>query len=315
MMPRPRNVQEIRSFMGMVNYYGRFIKNLSSILYPWNRLLHANVPFICTEAQERAFSRAKEAFLSDKILAHYESRLPLILATDASSYGVGAVLSQSYPDGTEKVLQYAASQTLSETQQKYSQIDKEAFSIIYGIKKFLWQYLYGSKFTLITDYKPLIQIFAPNKGLPVYSVMRMQHYAIFLQNFNYTIKYRKSKDHSNTDCLSRLPVPGVKANMYVVEAFQINELQEFPVDAKKIEQETSQDPKLRKLLRALQTGNEVPNEDRFNLSQEEFNVQNGVIMRGFRVVIPPSLRVKVLNQLHLGHFGINKMKAIARGYC
>lgn len=132
-MPRPRNIQEVRAFRGMINYYGRFIRNLSSILYPLNQLLHVNVPFKWTETQERAFIRAKEAFISNEVLAHYNSKLPLILAIDASPYGVGAVLSQLYPDGTEKVIQYA-SQTLSETQQKYSQIDKEAFSIIYGIK-------------------------------------------------------------------------------------------------------------------------------------------------------------------------------------
>lgn len=126
-------------------------------------------------------------------MAHYNTKLTL--ATDASPYGVGAILSHLYPDGTERVIQYA-SQTLSETQQTYSQIDKEAFSIIYGVKKF-YQYLYGNKFTLITDHKPLIQIFAPNKSLPVYSAMRMQHYAIFLQGFNYTIKYRRTSEHSN----------------------------------------------------------------------------------------------------------------------
>lgn len=103
--------------------------------------------------------------------------------------------------------------------------------------------------------------------------------------------------------------------MDVVEAFQIEELQNFPVNAKQIQHETKQDSKLRKLLRALQTGNELPSEDRFNLSQEEFNLQNDIIMRGFRVVIPQTLRAKILKQLYTGHFGINKIKAIARGYC
>lgn len=218
----------------------------------------------------QAFNRAKEAFLSDQILAHYDTKLPLTLATDASSYGVGAILSHLYPDGTERVIQYA-SQTLSETQQKYSQIDKEAFSIIYGVKKF-YQYLYGNKFTLITDHKPLIQIFAPNKSLPVYSEMRMQHYAIFLQGFNYTIKYRRTNEHSNADCLSRLPVPKFDTKLEVVEAFQLEELQDFPVNAKCIERETKRDPRLRSLLEALQTGSEVRSEDRFKLHLEEFNV-------------------------------------------
>jgi len=114
--------------------------------------------------------------------------LPITLATDASPYGVGAVLSHIYPDGSERGIQYA-SKTLSKTQQAYSQIDKEAFAIIFGIKKF-YQYLQGSKFTLITDHRLLTQIFSPTKNLPIFTVSRMQHYALFLQGFNYDIKYR-----------------------------------------------------------------------------------------------------------------------------
>lgn len=93
------------------------------------------------------------------------------------------MLSHGYADGSERAIQYA-SQTFSETQRKYSQIDKEAYAIIFGVKKF-FQYLYGNKFTLITDHRPLVQIFSPTGSLPIYTAMRMQHYAIFLQGFNY----------------------------------------------------------------------------------------------------------------------------------
>lgn len=140
-MPRLGNVSEVRAFVGMINYYSKFIRNLSSILHPLNMLLHKNTRFAWTEKQEKAFQKAKEAFMSNQMLAHFDPKLPIVLATDASSYGVGAVLSHIYPDGTEKVIQFA-SQTLSETQQKYAQIDKEAYSIIFGIKKF-YQYLYA----------------------------------------------------------------------------------------------------------------------------------------------------------------------------
>lgn len=96
--------------------------------------------------------------MSPKCLVHFNPTLPITLATDASPYGVGAVLSHVYPDGTERAIQYA-SQTLSNTQKAYSQIDKEAYAIIFGIKKF-YQFLHGGCFTLITDHRPLVQIFA-----------------------------------------------------------------------------------------------------------------------------------------------------------
>ncbi|KMQ86353.1 hypothetical protein RF55_14672 [Lasius niger] len=312
-MPRPQNVSDVRAFIGMINYYSKFIRNLSSILQPLNMLLHKNTRFEWTRKQEVAFIKAKEAFMSNQVLAHFDPKLPIVLATDASPYGVGAVLSHAYPDGTERVIQYA-SQTLSETQRKYAQIDKEAYSIIFGIKKF-YQYLYGNKFTLITDHRPLIHIFSPNKSLPVYSAMRMQHYAIFLQGFNYTIRYRKSESHANADCLSRLPLEEGTKNMDVVDAFELSLLETLPIDAKCIELHTKKDRELQKLLHALQSGSLAHSADRFNLEQSEFTLQSGTILRGHRVVIPKALRSKVLEELHTGHFGINKMKGIARSYC
>jgi len=140
---------------------------------------------------ETAFNKAKTAFTSNQVLVHFNPKLPLVLATDASSYGVGAMLSHRYSSGSERVIQFA-SQALSKVQSKYSQIDKEAFAIIFDIKKFI-QFLYGNKFTLITDHKPLVQILSPSQSLPIYSAMHMQHYAIFLQGFNYEIEYRKSE--------------------------------------------------------------------------------------------------------------------------
>jgi len=176
-MPRPTNVTELHAFIGLINYYGRFIQNLSEILYPLNKLLKKNVVFKWSRACENAFVKVKKEFCNEKILVPYNPKLPLILATDASPYGVGAILSHMYPDGTERVIQYA-SNSFNETRKKYTQIDKETFAIIFGVKKF-HQFLYGNQFTLITDHKPLAQIFNPRKRLPAYSALRMEYYAIF----------------------------------------------------------------------------------------------------------------------------------------
>lgn len=88
-MPRPKNVSEVRAFIGMVNYYHRLIENASTILYPLYVLLRTDTPFVWTPRRETTFFKAKEAFLSEKCLAFYDPQLPLVLATDASSYGAG----------------------------------------------------------------------------------------------------------------------------------------------------------------------------------------------------------------------------------
>lgn len=312
-MRRPTNITEVRAFTGMVNYYGRFIRNLSTILHPLNNLLRKNKNFHWSKDCEWAFQEAKKAFTSNEVLAYFDTKIPLVLATDASPTGVGAVLSHKYADGTERVLQYA-SQAFSTTQAKYSQIDKEAYAIIFGVKKF-YQFLYGNRFTLITDHRPLVQIFSPVKRLPIYSAMRMQHYAIFLQGFNYQIKYRRSEDHANADCLSRLPAKEHSEISDVVDVFQVELLNNLPVTADSIAYETKKDKELNELLQALQSGNQIQKSKFHDIGQLEFTLQNNVIMRGHRVVIPIKLRSIILRELHSGHFGVVKMKNLARNYC
>lgn len=196
---------------------------------------------------------------------------------------------------------------------KYSQIDKEAYSIIFGIKKFR-QYLYGNKFILYTDHRPLVHIFAPTKNLPVYSAMRMQHYALFLRGFNYSIKYKNTKLHSNADCLSRLPITKLERCEYdVVDAFQLDTIQTLPVTFEELVTATKQYTQLREILQALQDGKKI-NKNKAHNEEFEYSLQQGVILRGHRVIIPKVLQKRILRELHNVHFGIIKMKMLARSY-
>lgn len=314
-MPRPRNREQVRAFVGLVNYYGRFLNNLSTNIYPINNLLKDNVPFDWDDQCEKAFRWVKKEMQSDKILVHYDPKLPLVLATDASPYGVGAVLSHLYPDGSEKPIQYA-SQTLNKTQQNYMQVDKEAYAIIFGVKKF-YQYLFGRRFTLVTDNKPVSQILAPDKGLPTLSALRMQHYAVFLESFDYDIRYRSSKENANADAMSRLPVEDEnnKHRVEEVDIIELNLIETLPVTADELAQFTKEDPNVRNLLQGLKVGRIVDGRDRFGVDQNEFSLQKGCIMKGIRVYIPPKLRKRVLDELHTGHFGVSRMKSLARSYC
>lgn len=252
---------------------------------------------------------------SDKILVHYDPKLPLVLAMDASPYGVGAVLSHIYPDSSKKPIQNA-SQTLNKTQQNYMQVDKEAYAIIFGVKKF-YQYIFGRKFTLVTDNKPVSQILAPNKGLPTLSALRMQHYAVFLESIDYDIRYQSSKENANADAMSRLPIDDVnnKNRIEEINVIELNLIETLPVTADKLANFTKDDLNVRNLLQGLKVGRMVESRDRFGVDQNEFSIQKDCIMKGIRVYIPPKLRKRVLDELHTGHFGISRMKSLAQSYC
>ena len=176
--PRPNDGAEVRSFLGLINYYHRFLPNLSTVIHPLTQLLEKNHQWKWTEQCEIAFHKVKEMITSEQVLTHYDPSLPLRLACDASPVGIGAVLSHVMHDGTERPIAFA-SRTLTKTEQKYAQIDKEALSIIWGVKKF-HMYLFGRSFTLYKDHQPLRSIFHQRKSSPVVTAARLQRFALFL---------------------------------------------------------------------------------------------------------------------------------------
>lgn len=268
---------------------------MSSLLQPINNLLCNNVKFDWNGKCEESFKAVKKRMQENTVLCHFDPKLPIVLATDASAYAVGAVLSHIMPDGTERPIQFA-SQSLSKTQRKYSQIDKEAYGIIFGVKKF-FQFLYGRRFTLQTDHQPLIQIFSPSKSIPSLSAMRMRHYSLYSQSFVYDIKYRNTtKIHGNADAMSRLPCNSESIKEYLEpgDVFEIQQIETLPVTVLDVARETASEIVLANLLSKIETGDILNSSERFNISQDEFSIQSSCLMRGTRVIIPTLLRKQVL---------------------
>ena len=137
-------------------------------------------------------------------LTHYDPGRPLRLACDASPVGIGAFLSHIMEDGSERPIAFT-SRTLTKAERNYSQIDKEALALVWGVKKF-HLYLFGRHFTLVTDHEPLTSIFNPKKGIPAMTVARLRRYTLFLAGFEYSIEYKNTTQHGNADGLSRLPL-------------------------------------------------------------------------------------------------------------
>ncbi|CAF1519589.1 unnamed protein product, partial [Adineta steineri] len=323
-MPAPRNVKEVEAFIGKVNYYGKFISNFSDKCTPLNRLRRANTPWVWSKECQNAFNNLVQEIANVTTLAHFDPQLPLILATDASSYGIGAVILHRYSDGSERPIAHA-SKTLTTAEKNYSQIEKEALSIIYGVKKFD-QYLVGRKFELCTDHQPLLTIFNPVKGIPVSTANRLQRWAICLMGYTYTIRYKNTQSHGNADALSRLPV-GPDDSFTDQDSSQINLIQEVffeecLVNAEEITKATENDKILQLVkqftltkwptsISKLTKPELIPY---FN-NRHSISIVKGCLLKDIQVIIPQQLHRQVLRMLHRAHIGTIKMKQLARSHC
>ena len=322
-MPAPKDVSTLRSFLGSVQFYGKFLPNLSSMSEPLHRLTRKNATWKWGKEEEDAFKKLKESLQEDSVLAHFDPSLQIGLSCDASNVGIGAVLFHRYSDGSERPIANA-SKTLTSTERNYSQIQKEALSIIFGLKKF-HQFLYGRNFILVTDHKPLIAMFGPDKATPTLAANRLARWSLLLSQYDYTIEYRKTTEHGNADALSRLPIgpdtefDGEESGEDVDTVCTINtiSLQLKPNDSDALPKETAKDAILSKVIRYTREG-WPSNEDRcdemkcFYKNRESLTTCNGCLLYGSRVVIPATLRKHVLDLLHLGHFGMERMKQLAR---
>lgn len=274
-------------------------------------LIRRGTSYKWTSDCEKSFQAVKQAIMSDSTLAHFDPKLPLILATDASPCGLGAVISHRLPSGIERPISFA-SRSLTKSEERYSQIDKEATAIYWGLKKF-YQYCYGRTFILQTDNKPLSAIFHPDKALPAISATRLFNYAHFLSGFDYKIEYRPTDQHSNADYLSRNPLHTTNpTHVDVHTTFQIQQIETISLHPETVAKETKKDPILRELVTALETGQDL---EKLGLQNNEYTLQDGCVFKGHRLLVPTKLHRLVLDELHIGHMGMVKMKLLARSYC
>ena len=317
--PTPRNVSELKSYLGLLIYYGKFLPNLATQLHPLYQLLTKNCKWKWTKSQEKAFQESKNLLQSSQLLVHFNPQLPITLACDASAFGIGAVLAHCMPDGTEKPIGYA-SRTLNKAERNYSQLEKEGLSCVFGVKHF-YAYLFGHAFELVTDHKPLLGLLAENKPTSPQVSARVRRWALYLSLFEYTLKFRKTAAHSNADALSRLPLPIEPAVAKIPPELVLlaEHLDNSPVTADQIRVGTCRDPMLSQVVQFLQQG--WPNVlgdnaalKPFYSKKDELSLHEGCILWGARVVVLASSRDAILIELHEGHPGMARMKALARMY-
>lgn len=322
--PKPTTPEELQLFLGKATYYSAFIPDLSTKDRPLRDML-LNDPLVWTPAGEKAYKDLKDTLTSPQILMQYDPSLPLLLATDASKTGLGAVLSHRLSNGRERPIAYA-SRTMSATEQRYPQIDKEALAIVWAAQKF-FKYLYARHFTLITDHKPLTQILHPEKSLPVLCISRMANYADYLAHFDYDVLFKKSKANANADYCSRAPllstIHAIKNSISLqreevggfddFDFFAVHQMQQLPVRSEAIARETRRDLHLGRIVKLLETGQDLARHD-FKAPEVKYTLAANCLMFEHRVVVPPALRNAILKDLHTAHLGIVKMKGMARSF-
>ena len=319
-MEPPQNVSELRRLLGMVNYIGRYLPNLSTVLQPLNELLKSERDWCWGPQQDRAFTEVKRLISSAPVLAFFDPAKSTVVSADASSYGLGGVLLQSH-DGALKPVAFC-SRTLTDAEKRYAQIEKECLAGVWASERF-YQYLCGlESYKLLTDHKPLVTLIN-SKDLDT-TPLRCQRLLIRLMKFNPVAEYVPGKHLVVADALSRQPLvdisPGdleaeVKAYVDSVE----EDLRVRKPTIEQIKDKTKTDGELQSVLKYVQNGwpehlkSVAVKATAYFKHRGSLSEASGMLRHGKQIVIPESMREHMLQKIHEGHQGLTKCRERYKG--
>lgn len=305
----PNSKEEVRSFLGIVTFVAKLIPDLATKTNFLRQIIKKDVKFEWNPEQEEAFQAIKNEMCNIKTLAYFDPADKTKLVTDASPYGLGAVLIQRKQDG-DRIIAYAA-KSLTDCESRYCTTEKEALvEVVWAIEKFR-MYLLGLEFELETDHKPLEAIFTPTSKPPV----RVERWVLRLQSYKFVVKYRKGSENI-ADPLSRLAVmiPGafdeeseIFINMITIAV---------AVDMNELKVASEKDEVMRLIKEAIDSGNfEKPELGPYKFVREQLSYSGSIIIRLDQIVVPKSLRERMLALAHEGHPGESLMKRRLRSKC
>jgi hypothetical protein len=194
--PVPKNIRELRQFIGLASYYRKFVEGFASIAAPLNSLLRKSEAYKWLDQHQQAFKTLKQRLISSPILVHPDFDQPFMIFTDASATGLGAILSQKDDEDRERVVRYASRRT-SDSERNYSATNLECLGVVWAVKHFR-KYITGTHFQIITDHsaiKSLMKTINPQG--------QTARWIIELQNYDFDIVHKSGRTHSNVDTLSR----------------------------------------------------------------------------------------------------------------
>ena len=302
----PSSKQELQSFLGLTNYVSHFIPNYSVLTEPLRQLLKKGEHFKWSDRHKEAFESLKNA-LADMKLSIFDPKAHLILMSDASQQGLGAVLLQRLSPGCQPEIISFASRSLSVAERKFVPIELEALAIIWACERFRL-YTLGCQFEILTDNKPLESLFKPRSKPNA----RLERWILRLQCFDFKVGHIKGSKNL-ADIFSRLGcgkpnrhsyAPAVQHAVCRLAAAVVP--RSLSLDG--IRRATAQDPELQEVLAALNSSSASAMPLLFLRIRLELANCDGVLLRGDRIVPPSSLRPKILELAHEGHPGMDRMK-------
>lgn len=305
----PTSESEVRSFLGLANYMIKFIPNLATLSEPLRELTRNNVRFMWGSAQNDAFEAIKKAMSSVPQLGFFDSNDRTAIMADASPIGLGAVLLQTDSSGESRVICYA-SKSLTDTERRYCQTEKEALGLVWSVERFR-MYLYGRVFDLITDCKALEFLFTARSK----PCARIERWVLRLQAFDYHVIHIPGQQNI-ADALSRLttfkPVPFDPEDELCVREIAMFAASAAALKWEEIEEESSKDPEIIQVIQLMRDGNQEDLPLAYKILANELCSVGDVLMRVDRIIIPQNLRDRVLQLAHEGHPGMRLMKSHLR---
>lgn len=318
--PPPTNIKELQRFLGMINQTGKFLPHMASHTEPLRCLLQQDTDWLWDQPQQTAFQSLKDLLISADTLAHYDPSKDTVVAADASNAGIGAVLLQVQTDTSRRPVCYA-SRSLTETEQRYAVIEKEALAATWACEKFA-DYVTGLEFSLETDHRPLVPLLSTTdlSRMPA----RILRFRLRMMRFSPTIRYVEGKNQRVADALSRAPVGEITLDdtllveeVGAMASQAVNSIPATPCRLQQILKAQRADEEVEQLKEFVKTGwpsymPQLPSIRPYWEVRAHLTVTDDLLLYDDRLVIPETMRPEILRKLHEGHLGITKCRARAR---